>query len=413
MKQKKLKILLLTKHFPPDIGGTETYINNFLKFIQKKKDILLDVLTFQPSQKQKKLPRISTEKNIRVFRLDLSNPNRLDCFINYNFKKLPTLSSLRILIIHLQLLFFNFFHFFYFLSGGFNRLLREKINLIYTVGGPFAGIAGSILSMIFRKKLVIHLHVNSSWSQSGIVKNIVLFFFRKADYILANSLDVKKEMIRVGIEEDKTLVVKNWVDKKIFFSMEQEECRKKLKLPKEKFVFLFATSLTKIKGIDLVLDIVRNLSNNRDFLFLFIGDGLFRKEVELLQKRSQNVLYYGSMRNEKLPVYINAADIAWGICDIYYFSISTIESLSCGVPVIASNITASTRTKVNRKTLPPEVGFLVNPNAKEITRKLINLKNNRKLLKQMSSKCIKFAEDKYGYRNAEKICKIFEEIINE
>lgn len=412
VKQKNIKILLLTKHFPPDIGGTEIYVKNFLSFLKTKKNILVDVLTFQPAQKQKKLSKISTEENIRVFRLSLANPNRLDPFINYNLKKLPTLSSLRILIIHLQLLFFNFFHFFYFLSGGFYRLLREEIDLIYTVGGPFAGAAGSILSRFFRKRLVLHLHVNSAWSRSMIVKNVMLFFLKRADYILANSLDIKKEIIRLGINENKIIIIRNWVDQKIFSPIEQKACRKELGLPQDKFIFLFATSLTKIKGVDLVLDVVKSLSNNRNFLFLFIGDGPFKKEVELWQKRNPNIIYYGSIRNDRLPLYINAADIAWAVCDIYYFSINTIESLVCGVPVIASNITASTRTKVHKKTLPPEVGFLINPDSKEIAKKLINLKNNRILLKQMSSRCIKFARDNYGYKNAEKIYKIFREIGN-
>lgn len=407
---KKFKILLLTKHFPPDIGGTETYIKNFLNFLKKRQSILVDVLTFQPLKTKKKLPKVSKEGNIKIFRLCLVNPNRFDHLINYELKKLP--SSLRILVIYLQLLLVNFFHFFYFLTTGFWHLFRNKINLIYAVGGVFAATSGSVLSMIFKKHLVIHLHVNMNLSQSVILKNLTPPFFKRADYILVNSLDVKKEMLRVGLNKDKIVIVRNWVDQKIFSPMSQKKCREKLGLPRNKFILLFATSLSKIKGIELVLDVVRELRNSQDFLFLFGGNGAFRGEVEKFQERSKNVVYFGELKNEDLPLYINASDICWGVCDTYYISINTIESLACGVPVIARNIAMSVNKKVSKRTLPPEVGFLVRPNSQEIAEKLISLNDDRAKLKKMSKECVKFVKDNYGYHNAEEVYGIFMKVMD-
>jgi len=405
IKQKKLKILLLTKHFPPDVGGTETYIQNFLKFIQKKKDILVDVLTFQPAQTKNPLPKVLEEENIRIFRSNLVNPNRFDRLINYELKKLP--NSLRIFLIHLQLWIVNFFHFFHFLIRGFWFLRTNKIDLIYTVGGIFAGATGSILSMIFRKKLVIHLHVVINLNQSVIFKNIASSFFKKADYILVNSLDVKNEMIQIGISDDKILIIRNWADKVTFFPINQEKCRMELKLPQEKFIFLFATSLSEIKRVELVLNVARRLRNNQDFLFLFIGNGPFKTKIEQLQKRDRNILYFGVIKNENLPLYINASDISWGVCDVYYISLNTIESLLCGVPVIASKIAMSSEKKVSKETLPLSAGFLIDPNPKEIAEKLIEINRNRSVLKKMSSNCREFVKNNYGVHNAEKIYKIF------
>ena len=119
----------------------------------------------------------------------------------------------------------------------------------------------------------------------------------------------------------------------------------------------------------------------------------------------------GVKNNELLPLYINTANLGWGVSDTNYLSISTIEALACGVPVILPNRQyigmgkERFMTKVNKMTLPPQTGFLIDDDSKKVAGKLLELENNRKILMGMKRECQNFVKEYYGYDNAEKVYK--------
>lgn len=117
---------------------------------------------------------------------------------------------------------------------------------------------------------------------------------------------------------------------------------------------------------NILLGIVGGLSSERDLHFLiralkelaiadsryelmFVGDGPERESLEQYAdslKISQNIFFAGKVQHNQVREYISCFDI--GICQLpdafifrQSFPLKILEYLSCGIPVIASNIRAN------------------------------------------------------------------------
>lgn len=402
---KKINILLISRDFLPRIGGVATYNKNLLSFFRNKKNIFFNVLTFQPQNFKKQQPYLTEEKNAKIIRFPLlktiGDTDGIDgsCIITVYFKSL--------------------FYTIYLVVKSFFYLLknRERIDIIYGTG---ARLVLSVLYVlkIFRKPIICHFHADSQFSNKGFLLRFLAFNLCKScDYLFVNSLDCKADLLKIGIEEDKIILIHNWVDFNLFKPENKKLCRRKLNLPQNKFIFLFASRISVDKQVNLLLQTIKYINKKDDsFLFLFIGDGAEQHKVVMSANKYKNVIYLGERKNSELPEFINAADLTWGICDINYVAINVIESLACGVPVIAPNRVDPVfgdikyKLRVKNSTLPENVGFLINPNPQLIAQKLLWISKNKAILNSMLLNCRNFAKDVYGYKNPEKIYKIFKNI---
>lgn len=120
--------------------------------------------------------------------------------------------------------------------------------------------------------------------------------------------------------------------------IQAKELRKTLGL-EGKTVFLYVGRLVKIKGIDLLIDAFRQLTQKRsDVGLLIVGNG---EERESLEARAAmcppgSVAFVGRVDYQELPLYIGCGDVLvvpswkepWGLV--------INEGMACGLPVIAS-----------------------------------------------------------------------------
>ncbi|GAJ06270.1 unnamed protein product [marine sediment metagenome] len=100
------------------------------------------------------------------------------------------------------------------------------------------------------------------------------------------------------------------------------------------FSVLSVGRLLPIKGIDILLQIARE---HPDWNFIFVGTGSLENKLRQAESDFDNVSFFGSQSNEKLPVFYNAADVL--VVPSQYeegFGRVIIEAMSCGCPVIAS-----------------------------------------------------------------------------
>lgn len=402
---KKINILLISRDFPPRIGGVATYNRNLLNVFKNKKNIFFNVLTFQPKQNfQKQIPYLTKEKNAKIIRLSwpkiIGDPSGID--------------SSNVVEKYCKAFFYGS----QLMIKGFFYLVkhRKEIDVIYGTGGELVLLVIYILK-IFRKPTICHFHHKFRFSSRiFLLRYLAYHLCHSCNYLFANSLDCKKDLLKLGLSEDKIVLIHHWADFNLFKPINKDICIKSLNLPNDKFIFLSVARLSEDKQIDLLLQAIKHINQEiNNFLFLFIGDGEKRDKVIKWTNKYKNIIYLGERNINDLPKFINAADLTWGICDVSYIAMNAVESLACGVPVIAPSKVYPASGEVNKlkvkdSTLPKKIGFLVNPNPQSIAKKLLWINKNREILNSMKKDCRNFAARKYGYKNVEKIYNLILEL---
>ena len=142
--------------------------------------------------------------------------------------------------------------------------------------------------------------------------------------------------------EDKSICIPNVINLDNFKPLGRvEACKEKYKLPTNKKIVFSFGRLDEVKGLELLIEIYEHLSNGRDDLALVIaGDGKMRGTLDdmVREKGLQDVYFLGHIRHEDLPQLINCGDVF--VVTSYFEGgpITAIESLACGVPVVATKV---------------------------------------------------------------------------
>lgn len=157
------------------------------------------------------------------------------------------------------------------------------------------------------------------------IKNNVCVSEFLAD-ILNSHDNIKFSYINNGVDETYFKPAKN-----------KSDVRKKLNLPLGKKVFIFAGNLIKVKNPLFLANAIKNINNN-NLYFIFCGIGSQKEECEKLLENTSNVLFTDFVDN--LNEYFQASDYYIAVSLSEGFHLAAIEAMSCGLPVILSEITA-------------------------------------------------------------------------
>jgi glycosyltransferase involved in cell wall biosynthesis len=144
------------------------------------------------------------------------------------------------------------------------------------------------------------------WVQaSSIFENIALRYAR------AVTLPTTKLLERVKDSGKPTFVIPNYPLKSFKASIPRERFRRELGLSNHENVVLFVGRLSAVEGADLLPDIIlRVLEKEKDILFWIVGDGpYFPLLSRLAKKMPNNVRLFGWQPYERMPAFINAADV--------------------------------------------------------------------------------------------------------
>lgn len=149
-----------------------------------------------------------------------------------------------------------------------------------------------------------------------------------------------------GREQSSVEVLPNAVDPEMFSPMPIPEAREKLGLKKDRFIIGFVGSLAIRHELPTLLQAVAQLES---VYVLIVGAGELGSDLERLVMDlgiEERVTFTGKVAHEKVPVYIAACDVTYGVVNPDRVSnpIKCYEYLACQRPVITSQT--------------PEMGFL-------------------------------------------------------
>lgn len=372
-----MKILQLSVHYSPNVGGVETHLSDLVAGLAKRGHNIF-VLSYQPLVAKVSWKMIEKIRQITIFRIPY-----LPGFF-YKLVKNPLLE------------------FIYLIPGLFIItpcvLIFFKPDVIHT-HGLVAGYAGVFWGKIFRTKVITTTHSIYHFPKSGLYRTFSKWIFNNSHHVLTLSKQSKKEIERLGVSSGKIVVFTYWVDLNKFRPI--ENAKKRLGW-KSKCSVLYVGRLVEEKGILILLESLK--SWNKDINLAIVGIGPLEKKVSEFQSSNTNLKYYGGVQNGKLPLYYSAADIVI-IPSIHEegFGRVILESLACGTPVIAANRGAIPEA------MDDSVGRLIDISANTISKTVNDLYTSPRTLERLSRKIRNYALKRFSSENLNIIIKTYTE----
>lgn len=181
-----------------------------------------------------------------------------------------------------------------------------------------------------------------------------------ADAIISVSEPLAKEAIKLGVSEDRLVIIPNGIDPARLFVREKISCRRELGLPEKGRILVTVAHLGHRKGHHEVIRALADIPN--DVKLVIVGgsaqggtpDNLLDIAAEAGVK--DRLILAGRQPYEKVPLYFSAADVSVLASYREGCPNAVLESLACGTPVVATDVGAV------RDILPvPDTGRIVPP----------------------------------------------------
>lgn len=149
------------------------------------------------------------------------------------------------------------------------------------------------------------------------------------------------------------------VDTAEFRPVPLREARAALGLPLDRRVFVNAGRIGRLKGWELLVAAFQEfLRKDRHALLIFAGDGEDRTSLEKRVRQSglaSQIQITGFQTPRQVALYLNAADVVLFGSFVEGWSVSMLEALACGKPVVSTEVSGAAAL-----ILPGQNGFLVN-----------------------------------------------------
>lgn len=107
---------------------------------------------------------------------------------------------------------------------------------------------------------------------------------------------------------------------------------------KDSFNVLYVGSLAKHKGVQILIEAVKQIKN-RNVKLIIVGDGVYEEELKSLAGNDRRILFYGKVNNVNIKSLYHTADVLV-VPSIWYEVLGIViqESFRAGVPAIGSSI---------------------------------------------------------------------------
>lgn len=145
------------------------------------------------------------------------------------------------------------------------------------------------------------LYTFFSWTQKYAYKNTTA--------IITISEDIKDELEKLGVVEEKIKVIYNWSyqDEPYDKSLSTDPDIRKM-LPHNKFNVVYAGNIGIMQNVDVLIEAARHSDDSR-ILFHIFGDGIYKQKLIEKAKDLHNVMFWPLQPVEKAPALYSCADV--------------------------------------------------------------------------------------------------------
>lgn len=310
-----------------------------------------------------------------------------------------------------------------------NYSLKNNPSIFY-VRKSTLGLSPLILSKILRIPYVLEINGLID-DEIRMLKNspkrftlkifffIDSFHFKYATKLITVTQRLKDQIIqKYGIPAEKIIFIENGMNPDDFYPIERTTALLKLNLDTSKKYVCFVGGLAPWHGVEYLIQSANGIITEfPEILFLIIGDGPMKTkiihQIEFFNL-SKKFILTGNIEHSLIPYYINASELCVAPFTedrnlrIGLSPLKIFEYLSCGKPVVASNIPG-----VSEIILKSGGGILVKPNNPlELQKAIIELLKDEEMRTRMGQIGRKYTTSNYSWSNtAERIYNVFTNLL--
>jgi len=358
------------KGMPTRNGGVDRHVENLAVFLAKKGE---EVIVYN---RDNYLPeKISEWKNVKLVYLPFINNKNLAA-ITHGF--LATVNAIfkKVDIIHYHGIGPA-------LLAWIPRLLAPKIKIITTLhsfdygNDKWGGFA----------KLMLKLGENSMCKYShevivltGLMHDYLLQRYGRESIVIPNGAYINKnlntnKLISFGLEPQKYII---------------SVCR-----------------LIRLKGLQYVIPAFNSLKKT-DLKLVIIGDGEYKDELEKLAGDNPNIIFTGNQGGEVLDELYSNAHLFIQASEMEGLSISLLEAMAHGLPVLASDIIA------NKEASGETAIYFKSKDHSDLEKKLKYLLDNSEEMVSLGQKAKTRAEEYFNWEKiSDQIINVYKNISNQ
>lgn len=255
-------------------------------------------------------------------------------------------------------------------------------------------------------------------SQSLLIRYLAKNSLRRASLITCDSNDLRQNVIKLGIDPQKVIIIQFGVDTNRFKpSSKNNRMRLNRGLSAEKYIILSPRSLQPHYNIDTIVRgfaiFHSQIPDSTLVIKDFYGYPLYREEIKTLIRElllDNHVVFLGEVPYSEMPSIYNLADVVVSLATTDGTPMSLLESMACGKTNIASNLSSLKewiKDGVN--------GYLADPkNPEEVAQKLLLAYSlDPETIQEWSERNRDIVLEKGDYsKNMTKMETIYRELIN-
>ncbi len=182
------------------------------------------------------------------------------------------------------------------------------------------------------------------FSRMPLIRPKIVQALNRAAGVIAVSEALKTRMVELGTPPEKIAVIRNGIDREVFFPRDRDDARLRLGLDPEDRILLAVAALAPVKGIDRLIAamaLLKAAEPGSRLKLLVIGEGTERRALES-QISNLNlqgcVRLLGAKHQNELADWYSAADLFCLASHREGCPNVVVESLACGLPVVAANV---------------------------------------------------------------------------
>ncbi len=219
---------------------------------------------------------------------------------------------------------------------------------------------------------------------------------------IAVSAATKNKLESIGVESERIHIIPNGID------IERIE---RITPSSDGCDILFAGRLIKEKNVDMLLQAVNHLRKTvPDIKCHIIGDGPEKERLIGLAGEHgllDNVKFYGFMEYDEIIAYMKSSKSLVLPSSREGFGIVVIEAFACGVPVI----TVKNQRNAASMLVSEGTGFVVNSDARELSRAILTIITDSALHKKMSSAALDASQAYNWDKMVSELIHLYRELI--